>query len=155
MKYSIDTSAILDGWSRYFPPDVVPGLWVNLEKMIIDGKLIATEEVYIEIKKKSDELYAWAKKNHQMFLPIDDKIQIAVTSILKDHKRLIDTRRNRSGADPFVIALAKTNNCKVITGEHKSNSLNRPHIPDVCEALGIEWINIWDLCREQKWKFST
>jgi hypothetical protein len=25
VRYSIDTSAILDGWRRYYPPDVFPG----------------------------------------------------------------------------------------------------------------------------------
>jgi O-methyltransferase involved in polyketide biosynthesis len=155
MKYSIDTSAILDGWARYFPPDVIPGLWDNLEKMVLLGELIATEEVYYELQKKNDDVFKWAKKNKQMFIPIDESIQIAVKEILSEHKKLIDTRKNRSGADPFVIALASTNNCKVLTGENKTNSIKRPHIPDICDALGIKWINIWDLCREQKWKFGN
>ena len=52
MKYSIDTSAILDAWVRGFPPDVVPGFWVRFEELIDNGQLIATEEVLYELEKK-------------------------------------------------------------------------------------------------------
>ena len=52
MRYSIDTSAILDAWIRGFPPDVVPGFWERFEELIDIGQLIATEEVLYELKKK-------------------------------------------------------------------------------------------------------
>ncbi len=60
MKYSIDTSAILDGWNRYYPPDVFPGLWRRLEGLIGDGHLKATEEVRMELERKDDEAFSWA-----------------------------------------------------------------------------------------------
>ena len=155
MKYSIDTSAILDGWQRYYPPDVIPGLWEKLEELIDKGDLIATEEVLIELKKKEgDVAYKWAKKHDQMFIPIDSKIQIEVTKILGSHRKLIDTRKNRSAADPFVIALAIVENCKVVTGERPTTSLTRPHIPDVCRAMNVPWIDLVQLCREQGWTFN-
>lgn len=154
MKYSIDTSAILDAWIRYYPPDVMPGLWKQLEELIDNGQLIATEEVLYELEKKEDGAHEWAKNHGNMFILTDEKIQLEVIEILKDYKKLIDTRKNRSGADPFVIALAKIEDCKLITGEKPTNQLKRPHIPDVCEAIGITYINILQLCREQKWVFD-
>jgi len=69
-------------------------------------------------------------------------------------EKLIDTRKNRSGADPFVIALAKVEGCGVVTGEKPTNHPERPKIPDVCRAIGIPCINILQLCREQKWVFD-
>ena len=155
MKYCIDTSAILDGWVRYYPPDVVPGLWEKLENLISNGQLIATEEVLYELEKKKDDVYKWAKKHEKMFVPIDEKIQLIVTEILKKHKKLVDTRKNRSMADPFVIALAKIENCKVVTGEQPTNNLDVPKIPDICRAIGISYISLLQLCREQKWVFIT
>ena len=153
MKYSIDTSALLDAWVRGFPPDVMPGLWKQLEELIDNGQLIATEEVLYELKKKEDDVYKWAKSHEKMFVPTDEQIQIAVTEILRDHKKLIDTRKNRSGADPFVIALAKVEDCAVITGEKPTSRQERPHIPDVCRDIGIPCIDILQLCRERKWVF--
>ena len=153
MKYSIDTSAILDAWVRGFPPDVMPGLWKQLEELIDNGQLIATEEVLYELEKKEDDAYEWAKNHENVFILTDERIQLAVIEILRDHKKLIDTRKNRSGADPFVIALAKVEGCNVITGEKPTNRRERPHIPDVCRDLGIPCINILQLCRVQKWVF--
>lgn len=42
MRYSIDTSAILDGWRRHYPPDVFPGLWTRMEGLIVAGHLRAS-----------------------------------------------------------------------------------------------------------------
>lgn len=155
MKYSIDTSAILDAWVRYYPPDVMPGLWEKIGELIQSGKLIATKEVLIELSKKDDEVYKWAKDNNRMFREIDEGIQITVTQILKDYMRLVDTRKNRSMADPFVIGLAINEKCTVVSGEKPTNNLEKPNIPDVCNALGIPCITILELCREQNWKFNT
>lgn len=50
-----------------------------------------------------------------------------------------------SGADPFVIALAKARKASVLTDERPSNSLERPKIPDVCKVLGIECCRLSDV----------
>jgi len=151
MKYSIDTSAILEGWTRLYPPDVAPGLWEKLEELVAAGELIATEEVLVELKKKEDDAaYKWAQRQRAMFKPIDANIQQAVAIILKNHTRLIEANRNRSSADPFVIGLAQVESCKVVTAERPSGSLNKPKIPDVCSALKVPWISLMELCREQK-----
>ena len=90
MRYSIDTSAILDGWRRHYPPDVFPGLWEHLDELIGEGRLIATEEVLRELKRKDDEVYAWAKERVRMFVPIDEAIQPVVISILSQFEKLVD-----------------------------------------------------------------
>lgn len=44
--------------------------------------------------------------------------------------------------------------CAVLTGEKLSNSpKKRPHIPDVCNAMGVRWINMVQLFRDQGWVF--
>ncbi len=154
MKYSIDTSAILNGWRRYYPPDVFPSLWMRIASIIDSGALIASEEVLFELERQDDEVYAWALERRAMFRPIDEPIQIAVAGILRDHPRLVDTRRQRSGADPFVIALAKIENAGVVTSEKHSGVLSKPNIPDVCDALGIRCLDLLDLIREQGWVFK-
>ncbi len=154
MRYSIDTSAIIEGWRRLYPPDVFPAVWDHLDELIDEGNLRATEEVLKELEKKDDEVHAWAKSRPDLFVKIDEEIQNCVISLLKDHKKLIDTRAGRSGADPFVIALAKIRNSTVVTEEHKSNSpLRRPHIPDVCAAQGVAWISLLQLLRQEGWVF--
>ena len=153
MKYSIDTSALLDGWLRYYPPDVLPDVWTGLDELIKGGDLGATEEVLIELEKRDDGIHKWAKKRKRMFVAIDKRIQEAVSAILKDHEKLVDTRKNRSAADPFVIGLAVVEGCAVVTGERATNNLDRPNIPDVCSAMGVRSMNLLDLFRELGWRF--
>ena len=153
MKYSVDTSAIIEGWVRDFPPDLAPHAWMKIEESIDGGVLVASEEVLIELEKKHDKVYEWACKRKHMFVPTDEKIQEAVRSILRDYNRLVDTRRNRSGADPFVIALAMVKRLSVVTAENPTGRPERPKIPDVCDALGIQWLNMIALFREQEWQF--
>lgn len=154
MKYSIDTSAILDGWRRYYPPDVFPAVWRGLDDLVKQGHLRASEEVLVELKKRDDEVYEWAKKRKaQKFVPIDVPTQERVIEILGQHEKLVDTRRNRSAADPFVIALAMVAGCKVVTGEKPTNSADRPNIPDVCVALGVPYIELLELFRLEGWQF--
>ena len=154
-KYCIDTSALMDGWVRYYPRDIWPGLWTKLDMLIQEGRLFATEEVLRELKKKNDALHRWAKERKSMFRGIDEPVQSVVLEILAKHQNLIHANRGRSGADPWVIALAKVEGGKVITGERKSGSLEKPKMPDVCEAVGVPWMTLVDLCREQKWVFEA
>ena len=54
MKYSIDTSAILDAWRRRYPPDVFPAVWVRFDEAIDAADLGASEEVLLEVEKTFD-----------------------------------------------------------------------------------------------------
>jgi hypothetical protein len=84
----------------------------------------------------------------------DEEIQRAVVRILANHEKLIDERKNRSGADPWVIAVAQVHGCAVLTGERPFRTPSRPNIPDVCIALGIRWLNMLQLFRDQRWVFG-
>jgi hypothetical protein len=57
--YSIDASAFIDGWVRYYPPDVIPSIWNNLEGLVNTGTLRSTEEVKFELERGADALYDW------------------------------------------------------------------------------------------------
>jgi hypothetical protein len=151
--YCIDTSALVDGWTRYYPPDVFPQLWTKLEDMIGAKRVIAPDEVLRELSKKDDDLYNWAKKNGALFLPLDSTIQAATQDILAVFPRLVDSERDRSTADPFVIAVARVRNCCVVTGEKSAGNPKRPKIPNVCDHFKVRHINMLQFMREQKWQF--
>jgi hypothetical protein len=152
LKYSIDTSAILDGWRRNYSPDVFPDIWSGIDELIDAGHLAATEEVLVELEKRDDEIYAWAKsRKEKLIVPIDDRIQERVSVILERHEKLV--RHNRSGADPWVIGLAMVESCTVVSGERLSGSLSKPKIPDVCLDLGVPCIDLLSLFRELGWRF--
>ena len=62
-------------------------------------------------------------------------------------------RKNRSTADPFVIAVAEVNGVTVVSGEIPSNNPRKPKIPDVCSAMGIKHIRLLELFGLEGWKF--
>ena len=152
MGYSFDTSAFLEAWVRSYPPDLFPSLWAKIEQLIDAGTLVASEEVMEDLRKKDDDVLAWAKEQRHMFRPLTEEIQKAASEILMEFERLADSRTDRSRADPFVIALAKVENCTVVT-EENIGTLTRPKIPIVCRHFGIPCIKLLQFIREQGWKF--
>lgn len=154
--YSIDTSALMDGWCRFYRPKNFGFVWKHLELLIEEERLRASVEVLHEIAKKDDELYKWCKDQREaMFVEIDDACQFKLAHIMGTYPRLVDTVKGRSGGDPFVIALAATTNppMTVVTGEQPGKK-NSPKIPDVCLAEGIPCIGLADLIEREDWRFS-
>lgn len=68
---------------------------------------MASDEVLLELSKKQDGAYQWAKTELSIY-GMDEPIQAAVAAILAVHPRLVDERKKRSTCDPFVIALAQS-----------------------------------------------
>src|SRR5213080_1266039 len=116
------------------------------------GITLVIDEVVQELARKDDGIYRWVKQRPSMIVPIDAEIQGHVVSIMAKYSRLVDSRKHRSGCDPWVIALARTRGLTVVTGEKASGSLEKPKIPDVCKDLTIPCIGIVDFFREQHWR---
>lgn len=151
--YCFDTSALMDGWNRYYPPDVIPPLWEQLERLADGGAIVCPDEVLREISKKDDALHKWAKKRQRLFQALDDPTQVAVAEVLAAFPKLVDSRRNRSVADPFVIATGRVRAATVVTGEKAAGTADRPRIPNVCSHFSVRCINMLDFIREQGWVF--
>jgi hypothetical protein len=99
---------------------------------------------------EGNELHRWAKKRKkQLFVPIDN-LQALVREILREHPRLVDSRKNKSGADPFVIALAQQRAATAVTEEGAGGV----RIPDVCRALSIPCLTVLGLVRQEHWRFG-
>ena len=153
MPYSVDTSGWLDGWQRHYPPDVFPSLWSKLDGLIATGEIISSEEVYLELKRKDDDLHDWIQARKQMLVPLDQAIQVQAVALLNEFPRLVDTLRGRSKADPFVIATAMERRAVVVTGEPMTGKLDKPRIPDVCQVKDIRCITFLQMIRELKLTF--
>ena len=153
MKHSIDTSAIMDGCSRYLPPDIFPALWDRIERTIRDGQLRATEEVRGELERWDESAFEWADGCTGFFVDHTAATIERVRAILVSHPTLVSESKKRSLCDPWVIAVAQINGCAVVTGEVRTMKPSHPKIPDVCEALGITCMSIYDMIRAESWKF--
>jgi hypothetical protein len=144
----------MDGWHRWYPPTLFPSLWKKIDELIAAALLVSSEEVYHELERKTDDLFEWAKARRQLFLALDQPVQTAVTEVLAQFPRLVDSRTGKSFADPFVIATAQITKTIIITGETATGSPERrPKIPDACAHYGIECLNLVELIRREGWKF--
>lgn len=150
LVYSVDSSALIHAYRRIYRPKNFGFVWKGFDKLIAEGRFKASIEVYNELEKKDDEVVAWAKERKEaMFVEIDEPTQTIVSKIMAVHPRLVDTTKGRSGADPFVIALAKaaTPQMCVVTEEYPG----KERIPDVCDAQNIDHCGVADLVEKEGW----
>lgn len=154
--YCLDTNVYIEGWNRYWSYDLCPEYWDILDKLAKEGTIFSPIEVRREIEKHDDGLWDWIKPRSYFFRDIDEPVQIELRSLMASHGRLVDSIKQRSVADPWVIAYAKKNGSIVVTKETPSgNDGRRIKIPDVCEALNIEWINDFELARRLGIRFKA
>jgi hypothetical protein len=128
-------------------------LFKKFDALFGSGRVFASEEVLRELERNGeDDVCIWAKTHRGIFVPIDASSQKVVSHILGQFPKLLDTRTNRSGADPWVIAVGEVKMCTVVTHENATGSPKRPNIPDVCHARGIPVIGVLDLIKAEGWK---
>jgi hypothetical protein len=152
LPYSIDTSAFLDAWTRHYPIDVFPRVWELMDSATKNGMIVASDEVLRELEKKDDGAHGWVKAHPEMIVGLDAEVEMHVREIMTRYPRLVDSKKGRSGGDPFVIAVARSKKLAVITGENPTGRIAVPRIPDVCHDLNIEWLRILEFFRRQKWE---
>ena len=152
--YCCDTSSLIHAWRRAYPPKSFKSFWGKLDDLVDEGRLVSSIEVYIELEKKDDDVFSWAKARKPMFLEIDDAVQTAMLSVMRKYPRLVDTVKGKSGADPFVIAQAVSTNPQ-LTVLHQENggSFKSPKIPFVCDQERLRHIDLLTLIDEEGWSF--
>jgi predicted nucleic acid-binding protein len=153
MAYCFDTSVLIECWSRSYPPDVFPGLWLKLDELIANQEVLCPDEVRVELARQDDDLAKWVKARPHLFVPLDEAVQRATSEVLALHPLLMKATKNRNGADPFIIATARVRNLTVVT-EEKGGTSAKPKIPSVCDALSVPCVNVLSFLRDQGWSFA-
>ena len=105
-KYCFDTSGLLQPWNTYYSREFFADFWKVIETLGKEGTLFCTEEVKREIAKKDDTLYAWVNERPFLFREPTEEVQRNLRTILKSHNELVKEGKDRSRADPWVIAHA-------------------------------------------------
>ena len=119
---------------------------------------VLSAEVKREIDKVDDTLKEWLSKRNYFFRDINDGVQGCLAEVFQEpnHRRLVDSTKQRSIADPWVIAHAMAEDAIVVTKEQfETNTTRRIKIPNVCEAMGIEWIDDFEMVRRLGMQFRV
>jgi len=158
-KYCLDTNFFIEAWNKYYSPEFCSSYWNIIDDLAKKGIVFIPQEVKKEIDKGDDNLKNWLKDKKYFVKPITEKVQLCLKKIYNqnpNHKYLSNNVKNRSIADPWVIAHAMAEEATVVTKEYLSNSSNpqKIKIPDVCENMNIPWIDDFDFIKEVNIKFD-
>lgn len=171
-KYLIDSNSLISPYRTFYQFELVPSFW-NWFKKAYDDSIYLVDKVRDELchakGTSRDDLQLWIENNcltkSKIILPNTDM------DILSEYREVLnyvnkapvytqksyDEWAKFDKADPWLIAIAKANDYTIVTMEERIGNLNpknpmskEPRIPDVCDALGVECINLYDLMREKK-----
>lgn len=146
-KFCLDTCVYVEGWNRYYSMELCPHYWEILDSLGQQGIIFSPIEVRREIEKEDDGLFSWISDKPYLFKDITVEVQEILREIMASHGRLVDSIKQRSVADPWVIAHAIIEDAIVVTKESISGSSRRIKIPDVCLELGVQCINDFDFAK--------
>jgi predicted nucleic acid-binding protein len=157
-SYVVDANVLITLMAHH-PPDkpAYRAIWDEIEALIKQKNIFSTMVVYDEIIKylgKNDQLKKWAisHKKH-FFIPPDKETWQLAQDIIKKFPDLLNKKKLQTGepdADPFLIALAKSEGATIITQERKDLP-NR--IPMVALHYRVKSIDLYEFFEERKLKF--
>jgi len=158
-KYCLDANVLIQAWQKYYNPKFCPDYWDILIEIGKQDKIFIPELVYEEITRTEDDLSRWVKASKIPIKKISEPVTICLQKIYAVnpvHKNLVDNINGRSLADPWVIAHSLHENATVVTKEEKITALNskRIRIPNVCDNMGLRWMNDFQFIDELGIKFK-
>lgn len=157
--YCLDANVLIQAWQKYYSPALCPDYWDRLNDLGRQGVIFIPAIVKDEILRTEDELAKWLKTSKIQIRDITEPVTYHLRQIYNTnpvHKSLVDNVKGRSLADPWVIAHAMTESAVVVTKEEKITAANstRIKIPNVCENMGIRWMNDFEFVAEVGMRFS-
>jgi predicted nucleic acid-binding protein len=157
-SYAVDNNVLIT-LMAYHPQDrpAYRAIWDEIETLIKQEKIFSTMVVYEEIMRylgKDDRLKKWARSHKKrFFIPTDSEIFQLAQDVAKKFPDLLDKKKLQTGepdADPFLIALARSEGATIVTQERK----DLPNkIPMVASHYGVKSIDLYEFFEERKLKF--
>ncbi|MGK2886686.1 MAG: DUF4411 family protein [Rhodococcus sp. (in: high G+C Gram-positive bacteria)] len=72
---------------------------------------------------------------------------------LLDTNAFIEAKKRWYGTDAYLVAHAHAHGYVVVTHERVSNSLKNVKIPNACIAMGVKYLNPFEMLRAEKARF--
>jgi predicted nucleic acid-binding protein len=158
-KYCLDANVLIQAWQKYYSPKLCPGYWEILNDFGKAGRIFLPQNVYEEIVRTEDKLTDWLKNSNVPIFDVDGEVADCLRDIYAAnpvHQYLVDNTKQRSLADPWVIAHAIKEKACVVTKEEKVTTPNttRIKIPNVCDNMNVRWVNDFQFIEELNIQFS-
>ena len=147
----------------YYPFDLAPSFWEQLEEKLKDGSVVLLGMVKNEITEGHDELSNWMKSLQGINI-IDHR----TPEIIEKYSRVLGAVQSNtcykqsalaewsreSVADPWLIATAAVRKLTIVTFEKKNGGLSPKNpsknakIPDVARAFGVKTHDMYYMMRK-------
>ncbi|MCH8994000.1 MAG: DUF4411 family protein [Chloroflexi bacterium] len=153
VDYWLDSNSLITPKKGPYGFDIAPGFWTLLEQKASEGVIRSPRSVYYElVDMTDDDLADWAKerKEGELFVEPDEAVQGTFRTIadyVQDNYDESNARHFLDGADPWVIAHAKTRGGEVVTFEVRAPNSRKVKIPDVCDRFGLECTDTYKMVR--------
>ncbi len=147
--YIVDTCSFTT-LHKIYPKEVFPSVWDKVDELIKLERLFSVDEVFHEICRQDDGLAKWAKSKKEIFIPLTEEVQDAAKDIVNRFVKILDFKKNKSGADPFLIGLALIREGSIVVTEEKySGGPDKHKIPDICDAMKIPYMNFLAMVKSE------
>lgn len=157
--YCLDANVLIQAWQKYYSPKFCPDYWKILSELGKQNRIFLAEEIHQEIVKTEDELTDWLTTSDIPVRKPDANVIACWRKISESnplHKLLVDDVRGRSLGDPWLIAHAMNAGATVVTKEASLTAANsnRIKIPNVCDNMGVPWMDDFAFVQEIGIQFS-
>ena len=161
MLHLLDANVLINANRQYYPLDRVPEFWEWLLHWGLEGLIKVPTEIVEEICDGTDDLAEWMRGHeNKVALELDEDADVALVRRVIEEGYAIDLDDEEIeivGRDPFLIAYGLPDPAErcVVTAEVSKPRRMRAnrHIPDVCDQLGVQWMDGFALIRSLN--FST
>jgi len=162
-QYVIDANIFIQAARSYYSFEFAQPFWNKLRDFGKEGRIVSVDKVLDEIMEGNDQLKNWANSDFKEYF------KKAETREITEHYREIvlwaeadlryddsakRTFMERTEADAWVVAYAKTYNCTVVTSEVNNlfAKITVP-IPNVCAAFNIPYCDTFGMLKALNFKF--
>jgi predicted nucleic acid-binding protein len=160
--YVLDTNVFIEAARRYYAFDIAPPFWESLIQHAKNGRIYSIDRVKQELERGKDELATWATSQfNDAFASTDEEDVIAsyseVMNWVQAQDQFLDAAKAdfAAVADGWLVAYAKVKGYIVVTHELPAiDARSKVPIPNVCEALGVSYVDTFAMLRELGVRFS-
>ena len=162
-RYVVDANVLMEAHRRYYRFTVCPGFWDCMAWQHKQGVVCSIDRVKSEIEAGKDKLAQWVKKDCPktfFYATTDPKVSTWYGEIIawvQAQTRYTPAAKSQfaSVADGWLIAYARENGLSVVTHEVPApESRNDVKIPDVCDAFGVPFMDVFDMLEKLRSKFT-
>ena len=155
-KYHLDTDTLIEVKNGAYAFEIAPSFWVSLEELLKSKTLCMCRLVYDELAAGDDDLAAWVQRFKDLGCIINpdentQKIFAEIADYVSNKYPPHKASMFLSGADPWIIAHAKTENSIVVTHEViVTSSSTKVKIPNICDVFNVSYVSLFQMMKDLK-----